>query len=283
MTLREYNNQTLLTIPDTKPINDDYAKERGNSLRLLATSTEADKWFECRNMCMNNKDCELYKFDGEGPEGTICKLYRKEPYKEIVDIKLETCTKACSLDKDCDYLSHSVDNKCTLHTRENLNESGKTAIGDLWFPFSIYGLNIEKGVTANSFNRCRYKLQKNERPFVGGSGNGSGGNNKSGHQITLSNQKPSEISGDYFVYYDKSKYCIPKRFFEQSPGNTLIYFNKEPVDKYKSISKFIGLKSANKEKVESYKTIAVIVWISAVFLFLLFFCLFFGRRRKNKT
>ena len=228
MTLREYNNQILLTIPNSKPVNDDYAKERGNSLRLLAESLDADKWYECRNMCQNNPDCETYKFD---EKKTLCQLYRKEPYKEIKDLSLDDCTQFCSNDNDCDYLSHSVNNTCSLHSRENIKEKSKSTIGNLWFDFPIYGINTEKGIRSDNFDRCRAKLEH-----------------------------------DYFVYYDKSKYCIPKRFFEQSAGNTTIYFNKKPYDQYKALNKYIGLKSETRENVDKYKTYVIIVWFIILFL-----------------
>lgn len=232
MTLREYNNQILLTIPDSKPINDDSAKERGNSLRLLAESVDIDKWFECRDACLNNPDCVIYKFDQDKP---LCQIFRKEPYKEIKDLSLNDCTLFCSKDNDCDYLSHSNDNTCLLYTREqNNNKKSKSSIGDLWFDYPIYGLNIKKGVSADNFNECKKKL-----------------------------------GTDYFVYYDDAKYCIPKRFFDQSVGNTTIYFNKKPVDEYKILNKFIGLKSKNREKVDNYKTYVVIIWI--IILILLFY------------
>jgi hypothetical protein len=234
MTLREYNNQTLLTIPDSKPVNDDSAKERGNSIRLLAESVDIDKWYECRDACLNNPDCALYKFD---KDKQLCQIFRKEPYKEIKDLTLDNCTLFCSKDNDCDYLSHSNDNTCLLYSRENnKNKNTKSAIGDLWFDFPIYGLNVKKGTPANSFDECRKKL---------------------GH--------------DYFVYYDDAKYCVPKRFFEQSFGDTTIYFNKNPVDKYKILNNIIGLKSKNRESVEHYKTYVVIIWIIIFIIFFYFF------------
>jgi hypothetical protein len=227
MTLREYNNQILLTIPDSKPINDDSAKKRENSLRLLAESTNVNKWFECRDACLNNPDCAIYKFDENKP---LCQIFRKEPYKEIKDLSLADCTMFCSKDNDCDYLAHSNDNTCLLHTREQTQDNNKnnsrSAIGDLWFDYPIYGLNLKKGTPANNFDECRKKL---------------------GH--------------DYFVYYDDAKYCVPKRFFEQSFGDTVIYFNKRPVDKYKILNNFIGLKSKNRESIDYYKTYVVIIWI----------------------
>jgi hypothetical protein len=232
MTLREYNNQTLLTINDSKPLNDDNAKDRGNSLRLLVETTDANKWYECRNMCENNPNCELYKFDNDN---TICKLYRKEPYKEIKNLSLNDCTMFCSKDNDCDYLSHSNNNTCQLFSRENIKEKTKTSIGDLWLDFPIYGINVEKGINADNFDRCRYKL-----------------------------------NNDNFVFYDDSKYCIPKRFYEYSPGNTTIYFNKDPVDKYKSLNEYIGLKSENRNNIENIKIYIVIIWIIILTVFIYF-------------
>jgi hypothetical protein len=232
MTLREYNNQILLTISDSKPVNDDHAKERGNSLRLLAESLDANKWFECRDMCLNNPDCETYKFDADKQ---LCQLYRKEPYKEVKDLSLNDCTEFCSKDNDCDYLSHSQNNTCSMYSREELKENGKSAIGDLWVNFPIYGINTNRGVKSDTFERCREKL---------------------GH--------------DYFVYYDKSKYCVPKRFFEQSPGNTTIYFDKKPYDQYKALNKYIGLKSENRESVDKYKIYVIILWI-IILLFIFYY------------
>jgi hypothetical protein len=259
MTLSEYNNQILLTIDDVKPINDDKAKERGNSLRLLGESTDINKWFECRDACLNNPDCETYKFD---EAKTTCKIYRKEPYKEEKDLSLNDCINFCSKDNDCDFLSHSNDNTCLLYTRENNdyndnacssyinnnnnnsnnnnnnnnnNNKSRTAIGEMWFDFPIYGLNLKKGVSAGSFGECRKKL---------------------GH--------------DYFVYYDDAKYCVPKRFFEQSFGNKTVYFNKRPVDKYKILNKYIGLKSENRENVEFYKIIVFVIWIILLFIAIYF-------------
>ena len=242
MTLREYNNQILLTIPDSKPINDDSAKERGNSLRLLAESFDVNKWYECRNACLNNPDCAIYKFD---KDKTLCQIFRKEPYKEIKDLSLADCTMFCSKDNDCDYLSHSNDNTCLLYSREqqkndkntnNSNNKSRSAIGDLWFDYPIYGLNIKKGTPANNFDECRKKI---------------------GH--------------DYFVYYDDAKYCVPKKFFEQSFGDTTIYFNKRPVDEYKVLNKFIGLKSKNRENIDYYKTYVVVIWIFVLIILFYFF------------
>jgi hypothetical protein len=233
MTLREYNNKIILTIDDSKPVNDDTAIERGNSLRLLGEMTNVDKWHECRNVCLNNPDCELYKFD---KEQKICKIYRKEPYKEIKDLDFDNCIKFCSKDNDCDFLSHSNDNKCLLYTREedkSKDKKSKTSMGDLWLDFPVYGINFKKGIKAQSFDECQKKL-----------------------------------GTKYFVYYDNAKYCIPKKFFNQSFGNKTVYFNKTPADKYKTLDNIIGLKSENRNSVEKYKTYIIIIFL---FLLLIFF------------
>lgn len=254
MSISEYNNQTILTIKDVRPVNDDFAKKRGNSLRLLGKSTDVNEWFECRNVCLNNPDCVTYKFE---KDPLMCKIYRKEPYKEIKNLSLEDCKKFCSRDNDCDFLSHSVDNKCNLFTREkdvSQNNKSRTSIGKLWVDYPVYGLNMKNGIRADSFEECKKKL-----------------------------------GTDYFVYYDDVKYCIPKRFFQQSVGETTIYFDKKPVDRLKVIDdlrnteiimelekkgldipgKFLGLNSPSREFIDKFKVYAVVLFI--ILLVILFY------------
>lgn len=238
MSISEYNNQTILTINNARPINDDQAKERGNSLRLLGKSSDVNEWFECRDSCLNNPDCVIYRFQKNLP---LCEIFRKEPYKEVKDLSLEKCTEFCSKDNDCDFLSHSVDNKCQLFTREKDKSEGNqsvSSIGKLWVDYPVYGLNIKKGVSADSFEDCRKKL-----------------------------------GTEYFVYYDDAKYCIPKRFFKQSVGNTTIYFDKKPVDKFKAIDKLKDIdiiKSESRYIIELIKKYVVIIFLVLLILILYF-------------
>jgi PAN domain len=240
MSLSKYNNQTLLTIKDVNPLNDDRAKERGNSLRLLGRSLDVNKWFECRDACLNNPDCVVYKFDHEKP---MCEIYRKEPYKEVKNLSLDQCKEFCSKDDNCDFLSHHVNNTCKLHTREedkSEDKSSRTSIGDLWLDYPVYGLNVKKGVKANSFDECRKKL-----------------------------------GTDHFVYYADAGYCVPRRFFEQNVGNTTIFFNKEPVDKYESLDNIIDkitgdpeekLKSKNREQIHGLRRWFIGIWLIILIL-----------------
>lgn len=239
MSLKEYNNQTILTLNNAEPINDNQAKERDNSLRLLFETTEADKWYECRNVCDNNPDCVSYDFD---KENTLCKIYRKEPYKTTHHLSLDNCTKFCSHDNRCDFLSHSIDNQCSLFTREKLD--GRASIKNLWFDFPIYGVNAEKGIKTKTFEEC---LDKSKSKYV----------------VFYKDKNANE---------DTDGYCIERRFFKQNPGNTAIYFNKTPVDQYKSLNPVIGLKSRNRENIEKYKSFIVFVW----FIILLIFCYYFA-------
>jgi hypothetical protein len=258
MSLSEYNNQTLLTIKDVRPMNDDLASERGNSLRSLGRSTNINKWFECRDACLNNPDCVIYRFDKSIPQ---CEIFRKEPYKEIKNLSLEGCTEFCSKDKECDFLSHSTNNTCQLYTRENdksKDKKSKTSIGDLWLNFPVYGLNVKDGVSAKSFEECKKKL-----------------------------------GSDYFVYYDDAKYCVPKRFFTQSAGDTTIYFDKTPVDKYKALNelsknKFLDkfgldyLRSESREIIEKYRVIIIVFFLILLFLLLFYIVRLDEDDEKNK-
>lgn len=241
MSLSEYNNQTLLTIKNARPINDDMAVERGNSLRSLSRSTNINKWFECRDACLNNPDCETYKFDKSIPR---CELFRKEPFKEIENLSFKDCKEFCSKDKNCDFLSHLSNNTCKLFTREDDKskyKKSKSSIGDLWLNYPVYGLNIKNGVKVNSFDECKKKLGTN-----------------------------------YFVYYDDAKFCVPKRFFNQSVGDTIIYFDKTQVDKYKALSDvkilnklgLINLKSETRKYIYNYRVVFVIFFLIMLLLFI---------------
>jgi hypothetical protein len=228
MSLSEYNNQTILTINNAQPATDEYARERGNSLRLIDEKQKVKRWFECRDMCLDNPDCELYKYDANQE---FCKLYQKEPYKTSTDISLDDCKMFCSKDDKCDYISHSHKNICEMYTRENYN--GNTKIGDLWLDFPIYGYNLVEGKRVNTFEECRKKFD-----------------------------------GQNVVFYEEQKYCIPKEFTKNTIGYTTVFFNKEPLDKYKIVNHILGLKSENRNDANRYKYIILIF----VLIILLFIC-----------
>ena len=229
--LNEYNNQTILTIHDAEPATDDYALEQKNSLRKIFEKDRTKRWYECRDLCTSNDECVYYDYDKEKEK---CILYRHEPYKTINDLSLNTCTDFCSQDDQCDYLSHTENNKCMMFTREK-NE-GKSSIGDLWMDFSVYGYNTDNGFHAKDFYECKDKL-----------GNNDG------------------------VFFTPQNYCIPKRFTNPSLGNTAIFFNKTPLDKYKIINDYIGLKSENRDKIDRYKYFLLIIVFFILFYFFYYF------------
>jgi len=224
--LKEYNNNTILEIKDVRPVNDDLAIERGNSLRLLAVSNDVDKYFECKNSCNNNKDCAYFDFD---KENTTCKLYRKEPYKKVEKVNKDLCLEICQRDLNCDYLHHTTNNDCYLFTRENIDkeENAISNIDNLWFDFAIYGINKDKAVKVKNFDECSEK------------------NNNAN-----------------YIYYDKSKLCIPKTYYLKSMGDTAIYINRTPLDKYSSLlNKFIGFKSKDRNFIDKCKLLLLVVII----------------------
>jgi hypothetical protein len=233
MNLEEYNNQTILIIKNSEPINDKHVKEKGNSARLLAETSDVDKWYECRNICLNNKNCVTYNFDDENKN---CKIYRDEPYKSIRNLSLKDCTKFCSKDDQCDFLSHSFDNKCTLFTREKYD--GNTIIGDLWFDFPIFGINLQKGIELDNFQKCVDNLDNKDAVFY---------------------KKDKK---------DKKGICINKQLYKYNPGNTSIFFNKTPVDQYKLLNPIIGLKSKNRNNIDKYK---IVITFILIFIMLLFY------------
>lgn len=234
--IKEYNNQRVLIIDNMVPINDNDAVERGNSLRLLFDTTNTDKWYECKNICINNPDCAFYDFKQIDNKTTSCKIFRREPYKKIEDLSFNDCMKFCSHDDDCDYLSHSINNKCELFSREKGN--GKTAVGDLWFDFPIYGINTDKGNKVRTFNDC---IKKNKTAVY------------------------------YKDKYNNDGLCVPKKFFKYNPGNRTVYFNKDPVNKYKSLNPIIGLKSKHRENIEKYKFLILIIFLVFLFMMIYYF------------
>lgn len=223
MSLKTYNNQTIYVFPNTEPVNDDDAVNRGNSLRLLYKNTNIVQQEDCRNICLNNKDCELYKFDSVN---NICKLYRTEPYKIIKDLSLDDCTLFCSKDDDCDYLSHDINNTCKLRTREQI-DNAKTCIDDMWFDYSIYGLNRDKGEVIEDF----YKGLKKDKQFV---------------------------------YYGNDKYFIPKTFYKPVSGSTTIYFNKNPIENNKIMDLLVGLKSKHRDYIDTIKNIILLTFFAII-------------------
>ena len=225
--LSEYNNQTILTIKNEEPATDEYALKRRNSLRQIDKKENIQKWYECKDLCQNKKDCVYYDYNNDK---AICTLFRKEPFRTIDDLSLNDCTEYCSKDNMCDYLSHSQKNKCMLFSREDNN--GKSIIGDLWVDYSVYGYNTDKGFHADNFDDCKDKL-----------------NGKNG------------------VFYMPQNYCIPKKLTNPSLGNTAIFFNKTPLDKYEILNDIIGLKSKNREKIDKYKYYFLII----VFIILFYF------------
>lgn len=232
--LEEYNNQIILTINNAYPVNDNEAKEKGNSKRLFLTVPNVQQYYDCRNICYNNSDCSSFEFNNDD---ILCKLYRNEPYKDIKDTSLNNCKHMCSVDNNCDYLSHSSNNTCRLFTRENdIKNKAQTSIGDLWFDFSIYGFNDTDGTNAKNFYDCLNKMPEKN-----------------------------------FVYYGNGQ-CIPKTFYKFSPGNTTIYFDKKPYNKYKSINKYIGLKSKNRNIIDKYKNYIVSVFLIILLLIIYYIC-----------
>lgn len=217
--LNEYNNQTLLIFKDSEPATDEFAVKMGNSSRKIYEENNIKKWYECKNICDNRDDCAYYDYDVKNEK---CILYRNEPYKIVNDLSLDQCKNFCSNDDTCDYLSHTVNNECMMYTREKI--PGKTAIGDLWFDYSIYGYNIGDKIQVNNFEECA-NLKKD------------------------------------FVYYPDRKYCIPKEFTNKQLGNTTIFFNKSSIDKYKTLNNIIGLKSKNRDTFEKNKYLVLIVFI----------------------
>lgn len=228
--LKEYNNQTLLILNNTIPINDDSAIERGNSLRLIAKTSDINKYYECKNACNNNEKCAFFNYDDKN---TTCELYRKEPFKKLENIDKDTCLKYCSNDDKCDFLHHSIDNECNLYSRQNIKEKAKTNINELWFDFPIYGINKSKSFNADNFQDCINKNNKNN-----------------------------------CIYYEGLKECIPKQFYNEKLGDTTIYINKNPVDNNKILSKFMGLKSQEKKHIDDLKIfiIATIIILMITYL-----------------
>lgn len=231
--LKEYNNNTILEIKDVRPVNDDLAIERGNSLRLLAVSTDVDKYYECKNACNNNSDCSYFDFD---LDNTTCKLYRKEPFKKIEKVNKDLCLEICHKDEDCDYLHHNKDNECFLFSRENITENAKSNIDELWFDFAVYGINNDKSIKTNDFNEC---LKKN--------------NNKN------------------CIFYEDTKMCIPKIYYEKSTGDTTIYINRTPLDIYSStLNNLIGLKTKNRNNIKNINLFFLILLLSII-IFIFYF------------
>jgi PAN domain len=228
--LSEYNNQTILTINNAEPATDQFAVKRRNSLRKIDEKENIKKWFECRDFCRDRTDCAFYDYDKKKEK---CILYRREPYKSIKDLSLKNCTEFCSKDDMCDYLSHSQNNKCMLFSREN--NKGKSSIGNLWVDYAIYGYNTDKGFYAKDFYECKDKL----------------GDDKD------------------FTFFTPQNYCIPKKFTNPSLGNTTIFFNKIPLDKYEILNDYIGLKSKNRDKIDRYKYLFLII------IFIILFYLFY--------
>ena len=233
--LSEYNNQTLLTINNAEPATDEYAIKRRNSLRKIDEKENIKKWYECKNFCDEKEDCVFYDYDAENEK---CILYRKEPYKTINDLSLKDCTNFCSKDNACDYLSHSQNNTCMLFTREN--NDGKSSVSDLWVNFPIYGYNTDKGFHAKDFYECKNKLP-----------------------------------GKDFAFYSPQNYCIPKKFTNASLGNTTIFFNKTPLDQYKILNNYIGLKSETRDKINRYKYFFLIIIFIILFYVFYRFTTFF--------
>lgn len=231
--LEEYNNQTILTLNNTRPLNDDSAIDRGNSLRLLAETSDLDKYYECKNACNNNKNCVFFDFD---TTNTTCKLYRKEPFKKIDKIDKNICLNYCSKDENCDYLHHTINNECFLFSRENIKEKSSSYINDLKFDFPIYGINKSKSAEATDIDDC-LKKSNNEN----------------------------------CIFYENTKRCVPKLFYANSPGDTTIYINKDPVDKYKILNKFVGLKSKNRIFIERIKKVIVLIVILSIIVYLSFY------------
>jgi len=229
--ISKYNNQIILTIPDSKPASDEHAKKKGNSLREIDKKEEIKRWYECRDMCLENENCHHYDYKHANE---ICILYRNEPYKIVKDLSLDDCTEFCSRDSECDYLSHSANNTCSMHRRENYE--GNSVIGDLWFDYPIYGYNntFKKGIPSQSFEDCK-----------------------------------KQFDGTNIVYYDKHKYCVPKQFTTDSRGSTTIFFNKTPVDKYEFINDIIGLKSENRKIIDTYKYHVVVIFFIIVIVVLI--------------
>jgi hypothetical protein len=227
--LKEYNNQTLLILNNTIPLNDDSAIEKGNSLRLIAKTSDLDKYYECKNACNNNEDCGFFDYDDKN---TTCKLYRKEPFKKINNIDKDTCLEYCSKNNKCDFLHHSIDNECNLYSRQNIKEKAKTNINNLRFDFSIYGINKSKSFKADNFNDCINKSNKNN-----------------------------------CIYYEETNDCVPKDFYNKKLGDTTIFINKNPVDKYKFLSNFLGLKSSDKKSIEDTKKFIVATFLILIIVY----------------
>lgn len=240
--IKEYKNNTVLEIKDVRPINDDVAIERGNSLRLLDVSTNINKYFECKNACNNNKNCSYFDFD---LENTTCKLYRKEPFKKIENVNKDLCLEMCHRDKKCDYLHHNKNNECFLFSREDIKEAVKSNINELWFDFAVYGINKDKSTKTNDFEEC---LKKN--------------------------------NNNNCIYYEKTKMCIPKLYYVKSTGDTTIYINRTPLNKYSSrLNKLIGLKSKDRNYIIKYK-IFFLIFVLLIFGFILYY--YAGNFRKKK-
>lgn len=224
--MQEYNNQTILKLNDTRPITDKDAVLRGNSLRHLLSKPDVNSLFDCKNICINNKDCIKYNYINEN---SLCNLYRRDPFKNIKDINQETCIKYCSKDNDCDYAWHTKNNECFLFSRENNNIS---SIGDLIVDYGIYGLNKSDGIKSDNFKNCL-----------------------------------KDLKTDHLVYSNIDKQCIPKQFYTQSNGDTTIYFDKEPVNKYSFFQKYFGLNSKYKEdiiKIKKYFVYGFVIFIFAI-------------------
>lgn len=227
MAISKYNDQTILTFVNSEPATDEYAKSRKNSLRQIDEKNDIQKMYECREFCLYNDECVHYDYDEKKQN---CKLYRKEPFREINDLSLKDCTEFCSKDDKCDYISHSVKNKCELYTREDY--IGKSVIEDLYFDFPIYGYNTEHGKRVTSFDECK-------KTFPGKSA----------------------------VYYKDYNYCIPRKFTKDNIiGNTTIFFNKTPLNKYSAINSLIGLKSKNRDKVDKYKYFVLVIFFIIIFI-----------------
>ena len=226
----EYNGQITLTINNAEPATDENAVQQKNSLRRMDKDVNISSYYQCEDYCQNNPDCVYFDYDSKNAK---CLLYRKEPFKEINGLTLGDCTEFCSKDNTCDYLSHSEEeNKCALFSKEEKN--GLSSIQGLWADYAIYGYNTQQGVSAEDFYECKEK-----------------------------------VNGEDFVFYPSNNYCIPKKFFNDKPGNTSIFFDKTPPHKYKAADKYFGFHNQDVKKISILQILVFLVVI--IILFYLFF------------
>jgi len=222
--LQNYNNQTILTMDHAIPATDKHAVGWGNSLRLVDTQNKITEELTCKNKCLDLKECVNYKYD----QNTLtCKLYRKEPFKTIPTLSLDDCINTCSHDNECDYISHDVNNTCSLHSREPYTGTTIMNDGQTFFNYPIYGYNIGNGASAATLDDCKKMFSTNDK-----------------------------------IYYDDYKYCIPKDFtIKGVAGSTTVFFDKTPLDNYAAINGMIGLKSTNRQYIDAFRYVIVIVII----------------------